>query len=154
MGKQVGGSKSIVIGASPEAVYDVVSDVTRTGEWSPECVKVIWLTPGERFEGHNRDGSREWTMEGVVDEADRPRAFSFHTERPGKAGDARTRWGYRLAAVDGGTEVTEWFERVAATPLIARVLERFIMGGREKHNAENMRKSLERLKKVVESAGA
>ncbi|HAY67306.1 MAG TPA: hypothetical protein DCY82_03325, partial [Acidimicrobiaceae bacterium] len=27
---------SIEIAASPEAVYDLVSDVTRMGEWSPE----------------------------------------------------------------------------------------------------------------------
>ena len=29
--------ESILVTATPEAVYDLVSDVTRTGEWSPVC---------------------------------------------------------------------------------------------------------------------
>jgi hypothetical protein len=150
MGKAAG-SERIVVGVSPEVAYDVVSDVTRTGEWSPECVRVEWITQGERFIGHNKDGEREWSMECVIDEAARPSAFSFHTERDGQP---RTKWGYRFAPVDGGTEITEWYERVADTPLVARLVERVAMGGREKHNSANMQKSLERLKKVVESAGA
>jgi hypothetical protein len=151
MASKAQGSEKIVVTVSPEVAYDVVSDVTRTGEWSPECVKVEWTEAGKRFVGHNKDGSREWTMECVVDESSRPTAFSFHTERDGQP---RTKWGYRFAAVDGGTEITEWYERVANTPLVARLVERFVMGGREKHNAENMRKSLERLKEVVESSAA
>jgi hypothetical protein len=143
------GSAKIVVNVSPDVAYDVVSDVTRTGEWSPECVRVEWLEDGKRFVGHNKDGSREWSMEGVIDEATRPTAFSFHTERDGQP---RTRWGYRFAPVEGGTEITEWYERVANTPLIARLVERLVMGGREKHNAENMRKSLERLKAVIETS--
>ena len=42
------------------AVWEVVRDVTRTGEWSHECVSVEWLAdatearPGARFRGRNR----------------------------------------------------------------------------------------------------
>ena len=28
---------TIEIAATPETVYDLVSDITRMGEWSPEC---------------------------------------------------------------------------------------------------------------------
>lgn len=140
-----------MVNVSPEAAYDVVSDVTRTGEWSPECVRVEWIDEGKRFVGHNKDGEREWSMECVIDEAVRPTAFAFHTERDGQA---RTKWGYRLEAVEGGTQITEWYARVAKTPLLARVVERLVMGGREQHNAANMQKSLERLKEVVESSAA
>jgi hypothetical protein len=154
MAARAQGSEKIVVNVSPEQAYDVVSDVTRTGEWSPECVRVEWIEPGTRFVGHNKDGDREWLMECVVDEAARPTAFSWHTERPGKPGEARTQWGYRFAPAAGGTEITEWYARVAQAPLLARIVERFVMGGREKHNAENMRKSLERLKEVIESSSA
>ena len=33
---------SIEIAASPEAVYALVSDITRMGEWSPECRECTW----------------------------------------------------------------------------------------------------------------
>ncbi|WP_396327699.1 SRPBCC family protein [Jatrophihabitans lederbergiae] len=32
---------SIDVAASPSAVWRVVSDVRRTGEWSPECSRVL-----------------------------------------------------------------------------------------------------------------
>ena len=31
------------IEAAPETVYDIVSDVTRTPEYSPDIVKVTWI---------------------------------------------------------------------------------------------------------------
>ncbi|MGZ6833860.1 MAG: SRPBCC family protein, partial [Mycobacteriaceae bacterium] len=34
-------SESIFVAHPPELVYDLVSDVTRTGEWSPVC-KACW----------------------------------------------------------------------------------------------------------------
>src|SRR5436309_1712135 len=37
------GEASIDIAAPPERVYDVVTDVTRMGERSPECYRCEWL---------------------------------------------------------------------------------------------------------------
>ena len=31
--------RSVVIDSAPETVHDLVSDVTRMGDWSPECVR-------------------------------------------------------------------------------------------------------------------
>jgi uncharacterized protein YndB with AHSA1/START domain len=48
---------SVEIAAPPDAVYDLIADVTRMGEWSPECVRCRWLDgaqearPGARFRG-------------------------------------------------------------------------------------------------------
>lgn len=149
-------SATVTIAARPGDVFALVSDLARTGEWSPECVSVEWLggatgaAPGARFRGHNRSGKREWTMEGVVDEVDAPNAFAFHTERNGAT---RTRWGYRLAATaDGGTALTEWYERVAKLPLVARLVERFVLGDRRTHNEENMQASLGRIKEILEAS--
>lgn len=148
------GEATVTISAPPRRVYDVVSDVTRTGEWSPECVSVEWLdgataaVPGARFRGHNKLGAREWDMEAVVDDADPGRAFSFHTVR----GDSvRTRWGYRLAPTADGTQLTEWYERVAQIPLLMRIAERLMMGGRQKHNDANIAASLARIKTIAEA---
>ena len=53
---------SIEIHASPEAVYDLVSDLPRMGEWSPENIGGEWQgggrgQVGDRYIGHNRTAS-------------------------------------------------------------------------------------------------
>ena len=53
------GSASVVINRDPQTVFAVVSDITRTGEWSPECVSGRWVggatgpAVGAKFEGDN-----------------------------------------------------------------------------------------------------
>src|SRR5262249_57711513 len=61
MGKATSGQASIDIDAAPEAVYDLVSDLRRVGEWSPECYRCEWIqgdcpVVGAEFKGHNRIG--------------------------------------------------------------------------------------------------
>ncbi len=46
-----------VVAARPELVWDLVADITRVGEWSPECTRAACLgepgrpQPGARFTG-------------------------------------------------------------------------------------------------------
>ena len=60
------GEARIEIEAAPLAVYELVSDVSRMGEWSPECYQCEWLDGattaevGARFRGHNRLGKVRW----------------------------------------------------------------------------------------------
>lgn len=60
------GVTEVVVPADPEAVWAVVVDVTRTGEWSHECVECSWLggatraEPGARFRGRNHQGLLRW----------------------------------------------------------------------------------------------
>jgi Polyketide cyclase / dehydrase and lipid transport len=102
-------SDSIVIARSPEAVYDMVSDVTRMGEWSPVC-KACWWDEGDgpregaHFTGRNELPERTWETRSRVEKADRGREFAF------VVGDSWVRWGYTFTAVDGGTLVTESWE--------------------------------------------
>ena len=71
------------IAASPDAVYAAISDVTRMGEWSDECHTCEWHkgfdSPkvGARFDGHNRNGDKNWTTQGKVIETDPGRASTF-----------------------------------------------------------------------------
>jgi hypothetical protein len=73
---------SIEIDAPAERVYAMVSDITRMGEWSPECFGGTWIsgTPGQRdarFHGFNRDGDAMWTSECQVVTAAPGREFGF-----------------------------------------------------------------------------
>ena len=99
-------SGSIVVRSSPEALYDLVSDVTRTGEWSPVCTACWWdegqsATVGAWFTGHNEVPGRTWETRSQVVAADRGREFAF------LVGGRLVRWGFTCTPVDGGTELTE-----------------------------------------------
>ncbi|CAL99385.1 uncharacterized protein YndB with AHSA1/START domain [Saccharopolyspora erythraea NRRL 2338] len=70
------------VDASPDEVYRVVSDITRMGEWSPECTGGEWLrgqpgAAGSRFHGHNRAGGETWTTECEVVAAVPGREFAW-----------------------------------------------------------------------------
>jgi Polyketide cyclase / dehydrase and lipid transport len=102
-------SESIVIARPPEAVYDMVSDVTRMGEWSPVCKACWWdegqgPRPGAWFTGRNELPERTWETRSLVEKADRGREFAF------LVGGSWVRWGYTFTAVDGGTLLTESWE--------------------------------------------
>ena len=145
-------SRSIEIDASPTAVYDLISDITRTGEWSPECRVCEWLgTPGQvgsRFRGRNRSGPARWTTTGEVLAAERPKVFEFVTLYKG---DPATRWRYELAG-NAPTRLTESFEAVS-TPWLIGVAERLFIRNRQQHLEAGMVRTLERIKAIAE-AGA
>jgi len=106
-------SGSIVIAGSPQALYEMVSDVTRTGEWSPVCRECWWDDGGSAqvgawFTGRNETPERTWETRSKVVVADPGREFAF------LVGGANTRWGYTFTPVDGGTEVTESWELLPA----------------------------------------
>lgn len=103
------------VAASPEAVYALISDVTRMGEWSDECYRCDWSSGvdgpavGATFDGHNRHGDREWTTQGRIVAASPGREFAFECSL---GGYHYSTWGYRIEAddVDAGCLVTEWTE--------------------------------------------
>ena len=102
-------SESIVIARSPEDLYDMVSDVTRMGEWSPVCTGGWWdegagPEVGAWFTGRNVLPERTWETRSEVVAAERGREFSF------VVGGSLTRWGYTFAPVESGTQVTESWE--------------------------------------------
>src|SRR5260370_13087679 len=88
------------IAAPPDALYAMVSDVTRTGEWSPENRGGRWLdktigpSVGARFRGSNRRGFRRWATTCTVVVADTGRRFTFDVA---VAGITVARWAYEFA---------------------------------------------------------
>ena len=91
---------SIHVDAAPEEVHALLSDVTRTGEWSRQCHRCEWEDErrgvGARFIGHNRTPQREWeTVSEVI--ADDPGEHFAWSVGPG-GGEL----GFRLRAAGRG----------------------------------------------------
>lgn len=144
---------SMRIGAPPERVYDIVTDITQMGRLSPECTGGKWLggatgpAVGASFKGSNKRGFARWSTTNKIVEAEPGRAFSFETQQSGY------RWTYRLETDGDGTVVTESREPFKERPVVAKVFTRFLLGGEDGHTDElrdGMRSTLERLKAVAE----
>ena len=147
-------SCDIVIDGTPEQIYDLVAELPRMGEWSPECQSVEWLdgatgpAVGAKFVGHNRGGPRglfKWSRHGRVLVADPGREFVFVTEEGGRES---TEWHYRFEPVDGGTRVSEAYE-VKWIPAWARIVD--VPTNRHRELREAMRHTLGQLKAAAES---
>jgi hypothetical protein len=157
MEKGTTGVASQHIAASPEAIYDLVSDITRMGDWSPECVGGEWLdgatgpAVGARFRGKNRQGKARWSTKPRVVTAERGREFAFVVPDP--LGHDSARWSYRFEASGSGTEVTESFEVLQDSPFYVRIAYRLGMGLRDrKANLDaNLQNTLLALKSAAES---
>lgn len=144
---------TVTIAAPPERVYDMVADVTRMGEWSPECYSCRWIgrhrepVVGAVFVGLNRRGWARWATTNRVERAERGRAFGFRTSGTG------VRWRYELAPEGDGTRVTETRDLSGARDWIIR-LTGPLVGGYDRHAEAlraGMRKTLDRLKAAAES---
>ncbi len=156
---RTGGAVQRRVDASPEAVYHLISDVTRTGEWSPECRRCRWLDgagparPGARFRGWNRSGLMRWSRLVEVTTADPGRELAFRT-LPDRLNRDSTTWRYRLEPDGDGTRVTESYEihRLPGFP-VSLFLRLFL-----RHHADmrpHMARSLDRIKAIAEAgAGA
>ncbi|MGH3532806.1 MAG: SRPBCC family protein [Mycobacterium sp.] len=147
------GQASIDSAAPPQSVYDLIVDVTRMGEWSPECYRCEWLdsataaAPGARFRGYNRRAGYRWERTAIVDVADRGREFAFTTVND-RVGRAETRWQYTLAPSANGTVLTEAFEFLWCT-LANRAVEMFVPRGRQMDRG--IEETLGRIKRAAEA---
>lgn len=107
-------SDSVVISATPEALYDLVTDIGRTGEWSPICRDCSWNDGGSPaagawFTGRNEADGRSWETTSKVDVAERGREFAW------LVGGKWVRWSYLFEEVEAGqTRLTESWEFLAA----------------------------------------
>ena len=138
------GSVTAETGASAEAIWALLTDVTRMGEWSPECHRCEWLDGsgpaiGARFRGHNKWGPLRWSTVSEVVGVEPSREFAFLARH---WTGATTRWTYTLEPNNRGTRVTETYETVD-TPAWILTLERMMR--REDRLARGMRVTLERL---------
>jgi hypothetical protein len=105
---------SVDIAAGADEVYALVSDITRMGEWSPECIRCSWIkgatgpAVGARFKAKNK-GKRgpAWFNAPEVTVAEPGRGFAFNRSGPGIGSYT---WRYALEPIPTGTRLTESFD--------------------------------------------
>ena len=162
------GSVTVRIAAPADRLWELLTDVTRIGEYSPETFDAEWLDGasgpliGARFRGHVRRNGRGpvyWTTCRVV--ASEPgREFAFVVTLGGRAVNT---WRYQLLPAGPGpvgcdgaeqgeaeTDVTESFQLAD----IALLRLYWVAAGRwrMRTNLDGMRTTLERIKAVAEAA--
>lgn len=142
------------IAASPDAVYAAISDITRMGEWSTECFACQWHegfdrpVVGAMFDGHNRNGDKEWTTQARIVEAEPGRSFVFEcTMRDFHFAT----WGYRIEPTDTGSLVTEWSLDLRPESVLEWSAARSGIADRTARNRETMSATLERLAVALET---
>jgi uncharacterized protein YndB with AHSA1/START domain len=155
MASATNGEARVHVGASPENVYALISDVTQMGNWSPETHHCEWLdgatgpAVGARFRGANHLGLIKWHTECTITAADRGREFAFSVLHPN--GREQTRWRYTFTPADGGTDVVETYEFLWC-PLASRMLETFIP--RDRQLRAGIQQTLDKVKVAAEASFA
>ena len=145
---------SETVKADPARIYELVSDLPRMGEWSPENTGGKWLgganeaKVGAQFRGTNRSGVAFWATRVTVTAAEPGKRFTFDVDFMGVP---ISTWEYEFAGDDGACTVTErWTDRrprlMRATSVLTGVVNR------DNHNREGMQKTLQRLKATAESS--
>ena len=114
--------------AAPEAVWAIVSDVTRIGEWSHECRHANLLdgatgpVPGVRFQGRNTVGRVRWARTNEMVRVDAPREFSWRTV-PSRMYPDSTEWTISIEPVaGGGCRITQRFVVLKLNPIMDRLI--------------------------------
>ncbi|WP_237341633.1 SRPBCC family protein [Williamsia soli] len=162
-------SDSIDIAASAQALYSMISDPTRMGEWSPENLGATVVNPkpdgeafvGMVFEGTNRRGRARWVTRCTVTAADSAERFAFRVHAIGrkapKLKGANASWEYRFEANDsGGTTVTEtWFDDRRRWPrAVVEIFDRVVTSGTTfpEFQEKNIARTLQALKSAAEAS--
>lgn len=141
------------IAAPPARVYELVTDLSNMGRWSPECHRCEWIdgasgpAVGARFKGWNKRGVMRWSTVSTVVTADAPSHFAWEVKQ------SRMRWGYRFEPSGDGTKVTEYRDELAIKPLYVRITYKLRLLGKDPDGIvrAGMKETLNRLKAGAES---
>ncbi len=146
-----------IVAAPAEVLYELVSDVTKMGSWSPETTSCRWLgaatgpAVGARFRGANRQGWRRWSTTSTVVSAEPGHQFAFEvTLGPFPI----SRWSYDFVPEGDRCRLTEtwtdlrqaWMVRIS--PVVMGVPDR------AGHNREGMEATLANLARAAEEVPA
>lgn len=163
----------IWISATTEDTYAVVSDLGRSGEWSPECLGGEWVsgepaTVGAVFRGKNlrRDDVVAWAplIRGVwhteckVIAAEPGRTFQWMMLTHARD-DQESVWGFDVGPAEGGCRLTHHFRMGTATAGIHKIVADLDETGRKNFVddwtaklEQDLGHTLKRIKDVIETA--
>jgi len=166
-------SADILIEAEPSEVFAFVSDLTNSGEWSPECRGGRWLSGGPSllgsvFEGRNYRAPDivswapvvrgEWTTESEVVEVRAPHVFRW-AMRSSAGAAQQSVWSFEVHPAAGGCVLTHAFWMGELTEGMRGILSRMSPSDRPRFIAEwgekidgDLRATLHRIKSALESA--
>lgn len=146
------------IEASPQTLYDLVSDVTRTPEYSSEVVRCTWIggatgpAVGARFKAINKAGhGPKWPNKPVVTAADPATEFAFARTEPFGGTVA---WRYRFVPEGAGTRVTESYEVTKKLTIVGWFIIGTLYGLKDRRSdlRAGMTASLDRIAELTEGA--
>lgn len=162
----------ILVHATPEHAYAVVTDLARSGDWSAECTGGQWVQGepaqvGSIFRGDNVRGTDvvawapvirgPWSTEAEVIEAEPGRVFRWVILNSAR-GRQESTWSYEFEPVGDGDclivhsyrlgKLTEGLEKIL-TPLGEEDRGRFVREWNAKIDAD-VRATVERIKIAVE----
>ena len=149
-------SVSVDIAARPEEVYGLVADITRMGQWSPECRECSWTDGatgpevGARFKARNKGAKGpSWFNKPVVTAAEPGREFAFNRSGPGIGSYT---WRFVLEPSPTGTRLTESYQVEKPLPKAMDWLTHKWVGSsdRDQDLRHGMEVTLERLKEAAE----
>ena len=133
---QASGRVAVSVDADIDAVWDIVRDVTRVGEWSHECVSASWIgdvtaaTPGARFRGRNRAGIFRWGRVCEIVVAD-PYELMWRTV-PSTLYPDTTEWTITLGQSEAGTTIEQRFRLIHVTKLLEKFYATIIPAHRDR----------------------
>ncbi len=141
------------IAAPAQKVWELVSDLPRMGEWSPENVGGKWVkgatgpATGAVFTGKNRNGFRRWSTTATVVDCQPGKAFEIAVTSMGMK---VSNWRYEFEDTGGGCQVTEsWDDHRTA-------LMRFVASPMGDHSGEHakleMAATLDNVAKAAEAS--
>ncbi len=146
---------SIEIDAPPAAVWAVVSDLRRMGEWSPQCKKMIIrggeVKQGTRTINLNRQGWKWWPTRSYVKVFEPERTLAL------KIAENGTIWTYALEPTERGTRLVESRTAPHGVSSLSNTLTKHVLGGTDQFEAgleRGMQETLQRIKAAVETASA
>ncbi len=145
---ETSGSATIDIKADAQKVWEILTDLSRVGDLSPECYKAEWEggatgpAAGAQIHGYNRHGDQEWDTVSTVIAAEPGVEWSFAVVPEGMPA---TIWRHLIEATDTGCTVTESFD----APMIKA--DHFQQIHRHATMQQNVVASLQNLKALAEA---
>ena len=146
---------SIDIAAPPSAVWAIVADLKRMGEWSPQCRRMIVrggvVKQGARTINVNRQGWKVWPTRSYVKVFEPERTLAL------KIAENGTIWTYELEPTADGTRLTESRTAPNGVSDLSNFLSKHVLGGTENFEAElerGIQDTLARIKREAERATA